>query len=220
MLDFGTVLAMTLTFVFGVAVGCAGMLLSKAARAQARQNTGEALVSRALGRLTSGAGCHLLNNITIPYLDGTTQIDHIVLTRHGIFVIETKHYTGWIFGDARSTQWTQVVYQKKSAFQNPVHQNAKHVRAVRGLLEFLPPEWIRSVVVFTGDAEFKTALPKEVLKLHGLVDHINSHCGDSVLSLETLQRCIGCIEYARRAITGQTDVEHQAYLERKYRRAI
>lgn len=40
-----------------------------------------------------------LNNITIPTANGTTQIDHVVVSRHGIFVIETKNMKGWIFGD-------------------------------------------------------------------------------------------------------------------------
>ena len=53
---------------------------------------------------------HLMNNITLPFKDGTTQIDHILVSRYGIFVIETKHYKGWIFGDENSKNWTQVLY--------------------------------------------------------------------------------------------------------------
>lgn len=209
---------MGLAFILGAALGLLAGLVAGGTRANVRQNKGEAAVSRALSGLTMGPAYHLLNNVTIPYLDGTTQIDHILVSRDGVFVIEAKNYTGWIFGDVRSPQWTQVVYQKKNTFQNPIHQNAKHVRAIRALLDFLPPEQVHSIVVFTGDGEFKTEIPRGVLKLQGLVPHIQS-VNTEAISMNRMQFCIGRIEYARRAITHQTDVEHQAYLESKYGRA-
>ena len=43
-----------------------------------------------------------LNNLTLPTKNGTTQIDHVIVSRHGIFVIESKNIDGWIFGDERS----------------------------------------------------------------------------------------------------------------------
>ena len=123
------------------------------------ENTGEAAVRRLLSTVFEGKDFHLMNSITLPIGDGTTQIDHILISRFGVFVIETKHYTGWIFGDASSPKWTQVVYHNKSRFQNPLHQNLKHVKTVRNTLDFLPAEDVHSIVVFTGDAHFKTSRP-------------------------------------------------------------
>ena len=38
---------------------------------------------------------HRLNNITLPLSNGgSTQIDHVIVSVYGIFVIETKHYKG------------------------------------------------------------------------------------------------------------------------------
>jgi len=72
--------------------------------------------------------CAVLHNIMLPTADGaTTQIDHIVVSPYGIFVIETKTYKGWIFGNANQPKWTQVFYKKKSQFQNPLRQNYKHI---------------------------------------------------------------------------------------------
>ncbi|XXM71474.1 NERD domain-containing protein [Lysinibacillus sphaericus] len=65
---------------------------------------------------------------------GTTQIDHIVVSRAGIFVIETKNYKGWIFGNERSRQWTQTIYQRKQKFNNPLHQNYGHIKAIEHIL--------------------------------------------------------------------------------------
>jgi hypothetical protein len=106
---------------------------------------------------------HLLNNLTMPFQDGTTQIDHILISTKGIFVIETKNYSGWIFGDDKSKQWMQVIHRVKSRFQNPVHQNYRHVKAIEQLFDFLPTEQIHSIVVFTGSGEFKTPIPKGVV---------------------------------------------------------
>lgn len=53
-------------------------------------------------------------NVTLPTPDGTTQIDHIVVSPYGIFVIETKAYGGWIFGDRRQKQWTQTFSVKNT----------------------------------------------------------------------------------------------------------
>ncbi len=65
---------------------------------------------------------HRLNNITLP-LDngGSTQIDHVIVSRYGIFVIETKNYKGWIYGNEKQKQWTQAFANgSKYKFQNPL----------------------------------------------------------------------------------------------------
>jgi hypothetical protein len=53
-----------------------------------------------------------LNNVTIPTTNGTTQIDHVIVSRYGIFVVETKNMQGWIFGSEKSPQWTQSIFGK------------------------------------------------------------------------------------------------------------
>ena len=54
-----------------------------------------------------------LNDILLPTNYGTTQIDHIVVSPYGIFVIETKNYKGWIFGHENSEEWKQSLFGKK-----------------------------------------------------------------------------------------------------------
>ena len=60
----------------------------------------------------------------------TTQIDHVVVSRHGVFVIETKNYGGWIFGKPGAKNWTQKFPRRSTTFQNPLRQNDKHVRTL------------------------------------------------------------------------------------------
>jgi restriction system protein len=116
----------------------------------------------------------VFHDVTLDTSRGPTQIDHIVVSRYGIFVVETKNYSGWIFGNAKSRQWTQTIYGKKSRFQNPLHQNYKHTKAVESFLS-LSPRYVHSVVVFVGDAEIKTGVPDNVTYLRGLCPYILSY---------------------------------------------
>ena len=70
------------------------------------------------------------HNLVVSTKNGTTQIDHVFLSRFGIFVVETKNYNGWIFGSESQKSWTQVLHKKKSTFQNPLHQNYRHTKAL------------------------------------------------------------------------------------------
>lgn len=171
------------------------------------QNNGEARVANLLLRHFGHPDYHLMNHVTLRMDGATTQVDHILVSRFGVFVIETKDFSGWIFADASSTTWTQVLYRQKFKLQNPLFQNARHVRAVEGLLDFLPVDVIRSVVVFCGDAELRTEVPENVVTLEALVDYVSRHT-EPVISPNRLQFCVGRLETSRLAISRQTDVEH------------
>jgi hypothetical protein len=83
-----------------------------------------------------------------------TQIDHVLVADTGIFVIETKHYGGWILGHPDDPQWTQTLFGKKSRFQNPLRQNYGHVKVLQFLFD-LSKEYFHTVIVFIGDAKLK-----------------------------------------------------------------
>ena len=184
-------------------------------QAPAIQNRGEVRLSRDVKTRFRPPDYHLLNHITLRLKDGTTQIDHVLVSRFGVFVIETKDYKGWIFAGAKDRNWTQVLYRTKFKFQNPIHQNYRHVCAVRELLEFLEPDVVHSVVVFTGSAVFKTAVPDGVFTLPEFVAYVASH-GTEVMSVNRVQFCVGRLEATRLAITQATDVEHVLELRRQH----
>jgi hypothetical protein len=177
-----------------------------------RGNEGESMVRNALVSSFPSENFHLLNNITLPIANGTTQIDHILVSTRGVFVIETKHYSGWIFASANSKKWTQVIYRIKNSFQNPLRQNHLHLKTVEGILDFLPAEAFHPIVVFTGSAQFKTEKPTGVFFLNELLAYIELF-PDSAMSLNRVAFSVGRIECARYQITEQTDVEHQQNLE-------
>jgi hypothetical protein len=142
---------------------------------------GEIRVSRALHRSLNSTDYRLFDDIILPIRDGTTQIDHIVVSRFGVFVIETKNMMGWIFGSADQPRWTQVAFRRKSQFQNPIRQNLGQVRAVQALLR-LEPSKVHGIVAFVGTAIPKTQMPFGVVwGVRSLADHIKSRT-DVVLS--------------------------------------
>lgn len=112
------------------------------------------------------------NNLTLPTKNGTTQIDHVVVSKYGIFVIEAKNIDGWIFGDERSPQWSIVKPGRKFRIQNPLHQNHRHVKAIAEFLD-LDEDRLHSLVMFWGECEFKTDMPRNVM-LKGYATYIKS----------------------------------------------
>jgi restriction system protein len=118
---------------------------------------GEIAVSMCLKLMLDKPAYRVIDNVTIPDdKDGTTQIDHIVVSKYGIFVIETKNMKGWIYGDEHSPKWTQVFNRNsKFPFQNPLRQNYKHIMCLAQLLD-LPKESFIHLIVFVGDCRIKT----------------------------------------------------------------
>ena len=118
----------------------------------------------------------LLNDCTLPdEQNQTTQIDHILLSSFGIFVIETKNYKGWIFGNQHQKTWTQKIYKKSFKFQNPLHQNYKHQKVLEDILsDIVEPQFIHSLIVFMPDCEFKTQMPQNVFRGAAWTDYVKT----------------------------------------------
>ena len=134
---------------------------------------GESAVRSRLGKDLDQKIYIPFHDLIIPAGSGTTQIDHIYVSVFGIFVVETKNYTGWIFGSEKQARWTQVVYKEKHYFQNPLRQNYAHIKALAALLN-LPDSKFHSLAVFLGDCEFKTEMPPNVCRLRSAAEYIES----------------------------------------------
>jgi restriction system protein len=135
---------------------------------------GEWLVNRTLAKIVDkNTGTSFrFNDVLLATQDGTTQVDHVLLTNKGLFVIETKNMKGWIFGSANQKRWTQQIYRHKSVFQNPLHQNYKHTQTLQALLS-LDSAVVHSVIVFVGDVKFKTTMPSNVIGRDKLASYID-----------------------------------------------
>lgn len=167
---------------------------------------GEASIRLAAGVGLPGKTYYRIHNITLPTPDGSTQIDHVFVSRFGIFVVETKNMKGWIFGGERQAQWTQQLFRKPFKFQNPLRQNYKHVKALQAVLD-VPSNTIHSVVVFVGACAFKSPMPKNVTKGVGCISYIRSF-SIPVLSESQVRNVVLRIRDGRFEPTRETHREH------------
>ena len=109
-------------------------------------------------------GAKFLFNIYIPTCNNkTTEIDVIMITTQGIFVFESKNYSGWIFGTETQRKWTQSLHigygdTQKEHFFNPIMQNEYHIKYLKKILNMDTNFY--SVVVFSNDCEFKNITRK------------------------------------------------------------
>ena len=171
---------------------------------QRKGKRGEKKVSALLEKLSNDY--HILNDVIFQTDKGTTtQIDHIVVSKYGVFAIETKNYRGEIYGDDTREEWTQIIvtevryrrkwwktytYVTKNQFYNPVRQSLGHTYRIRSILKdykYLP---IVSIVVFVGDAELKNVQTRHhVIYAEQLLSVINQY-QNTCLSDKDLQRVL------------------------------
>lgn len=115
----------------------------------------------------------ILNDIMIKDERGTHQIDHLVLSEFGIFVIEMKNYYGLIKGKEFDSKWCQYLGKTKNYFINPIHQNYGHIKSLSNLLKLEEKNFV-SVICFSNQAKIDIKsnsivtqvdyLKKEILK--------------------------------------------------------
>jgi hypothetical protein len=153
----------------------------------------------------------LIKNVTLPTENGTTQIDHLIVSPYGVFVIETKNMKGWIYGSKNEPYWTQKIFKYSSKFQNPIHQNYKHVKTLEQLLG-LKDNQIHSLIVFVGECKFKTEIPESVTYGAGYIRYIKSK-KEPVLSQEKAFEVLDLIETKRLSRSFKTDREHVAHVK-------
>jgi len=92
-----------------------------------------------------------LFNCYIPKQNGTTsEIDLIMLHTSGIYVFESKNYSGWIYGAESQRMWTQTFGNgHKEHFYNPLMQNSTHIKWLRHLITDIDESIYNSVIVFS-----------------------------------------------------------------------
>lgn len=94
----------------------------------------------------------ILNNVMFKIKTNTHQIDHIVISKFGIFVIEMKNYYGLITGNKYKDKWVQHLGKKKYYFNNPIHQNYGHIKALEEVLHLDKDKFI-SVICISNQAK-------------------------------------------------------------------
>lgn len=160
----------------------------------------------------SGPDYHHFRNVILSTSRGTAEIDHLIVSRFGLFVIENKNRSGWIFGEASDPYWTAVHFKSKHRFQNPLHQNFGHVKALEEV-SGVDPSKVFSLVVFRGRFEFKTSVPQGVF-LHGCAPWV-ARRRDVLLSDAEVDRILGVVQQAATGFFATLD--HAASVRERYR---
>lgn len=166
-----------------------------------------------------------LKNIYVPKDNGeTSEIDVVYITQKGIFVIESKNYSGWIFGSDNSYYWTAMLPNKeKNKFYNPILQNKTHIKWLSNYLEEDIP--LFSLIVFSERCEIKKAPEKtpyvRVLKRDRIYAHIREiwESSEDKLSEEKINE----IYEKLKILTNADESIKQAHIkdiERKYQKPI
>lgn len=146
--------------------------------AQQKGYEGEIRIAIELKKISSCKDCRVLRNVYIPTKNGkTSEIDLILITPNGIFVIESKNYTGVIYGSNEDYRWTCVSRSRKHyQLYNPKKQNATHIKHLKYFLDFPSDELYKSYIVFSDDCSLRLKGENyNVLYLSNLVERILSH---------------------------------------------
>jgi hypothetical protein len=139
--------------IFGIVI-IAGLFILRLKYPEIKGAIGERYVNNALSKL--GPEYKVLHDLYVPNgKGGTAQVDHVVTSPYGIFVIETKHYNGWIFGDENQKKWTQVIYKRKEKFLNPIWQNYGHIQALKNYIGIENLDAFYSIIAFSNQSTFK-----------------------------------------------------------------
>jgi hypothetical protein len=164
-------------------------------------------------RVASAPHYHHFRNIILPTSRGSTEIDHLIVSPFGLFVIENKDRSGWIFGGESDRYWTAVHFERRYQFQNPLHQNFGHVKALEELLS-LAASKIHSAVVLRGRFQFMTPVPTNVF-LYSCAAWVAGKT-QVVLDDTEVDRVLAVLE--SRATSGYfATVGHAASVRNKYR---
>ena len=138
---------------------------------------GERTVARKLNRLPRDK-YKVINNLLIKNYGHSTQIDHVIVSQYGIFVVETKNYKGLIYGGYNNDCWTQNIYGNKYELYNPIIQNNGHIKALIRLLKDYNNGVFVSIIAFSKRARLRVDYEEVIYwnKINRFIKSYNQEC--------------------------------------------
>jgi hypothetical protein len=134
---------------------------------------GEEEVSNVLNTLPK-SDYVVINNLLYLYNNSTHQIDHVVVSNYGIFIIETKNYSGRIYGSDNYNTWVQYLGKNKYKMLNPVLQNYGHLKALESIIPEYKDYFV-SIVCFTNKSKLSVKSKNIVINLSELLSTIQNY---------------------------------------------
>lgn len=212
-------------WIIGLVLICFICCIIAAVEEQKRGQRGEEKVYDTLEKLDGHKA--VIRNCYLPTQRGdTTEVDLVLIHESGIYVIESKNYSGWIFGSDSRREWTQTFPKgngetTKYKFYNPILQNGTHIKALQRILGEKRNN-IYSYVVFGDDCELMNVQWNEnechVLKRRELLQNVkqNAVAHGRVLSNEAIDSyCQKLFSYTQ--VSKEQKQEHIHNIEEKYK---
>ncbi len=180
-----------------------------------RGERGENKVRRVIGETVENEQ-YVINDLILVNENKSSQIDHVVINTHGVFVIETKNYSGEIYGSESQREWTQVLSygNVKNKLYNPLKQNATHVYNVKKIVGNLP---VYSLVVFVQNNTCHIDA-KGVISLSEL--KITLQSGEMVLTIEQMQTAYNLLLSKKSDISTNEHIQNIKEQQRNLERGI
>ncbi len=161
-------------------------------RAEAIGDYGEKRVSSSLEDLDCG-DYRVYNDLLVRNGNYTTQVDHIIISRYGVFVLETKNVHGKVYGGGNAEFWKQYLpdtgyrrygFTQEHQLRNPIWQNDGHIKTLRRLV-FGNDVPVYGIVVFPSDTDINVTAEQPVLNMYNVVPYIKQY-RDVVLSSDQM----------------------------------
>ncbi len=137
----------------------------------------------------------VLDDLVLPSGGGSVRLDHVVVSKFGIFVIESQYARGYVSGTEFQDRWKQYHFRRFTRFDNPMHRNSLQREALVNLLK-LPRTNVHPIVVMVGQKGFKTGMPENVLEPEKLIRYMRKKA-EHVLDSDQVIKALQMIETAR-----------------------
>lgn len=131
----------------------------------------------------------IINNVFIEANGFTHQIDHVIVSRYGIFSVETKQYNGFITGNKYDKNWIRHAGKNKYYYTNPIRQNYGHVKALSELLG-IDETKIFNVVCIPSRAKLKIEHDGELVRYDTIVDKVLSYKEEIINNVDEIVNTI------------------------------
>ena len=160
--------------------------------AEAIGSYGEKIVSSLIADL-SREDYHVYNDLLIRNGEYTTQVDHLIVSRYGVFVLETKNIHGKVYGSGNAEYWKQYLpdagykrhgFTQEYSLRNPIWQNVGHIKSLRRLV-FGKDVPIHGIVLFPDGTDLFVTAGLPVLQMSFIVPYIKDF-REEVLSLDEM----------------------------------
>ena len=123
---------------------------------------------RSLAHVLDTIAFERIEHLLIPSADeGEIHVDHLVLTAHGLLIIDVKNVTGAVFGSDKMQDWTVISQDHRFTFSNPQHALYDRIAAVREIVREVP---VSGRILFLDGADFTKGVPSMVSTLDDLMD--------------------------------------------------